>query len=168
MNDRTGTCAASWRDISKELGFIFEPGPSSECIENMTEEADETFIRRLQFLANSLRRRNEPAAADDLEAVIRFKQSSPEEREEALWRDPLHLTLIQRLEKKGPASAGRNSIAPCKGSRRCRGFDTETTDTRIARPASYGRGRVGSRSRSAVWAPAQGRSKSKGLSWAPG
>ena len=29
----------------------------------MTDEADETFIRRLQFLANSLRRRDEPAVA---------------------------------------------------------------------------------------------------------
>jgi len=69
-------------------------------IEKMTDEADETFIRRLQFLANSLRRRDEPAVADDLEAVIRFKQSSPEEREEALWRDPWHLTRIKRLEKR--------------------------------------------------------------------
>jgi hypothetical protein len=32
--------------------------------------------------------RNEPAIADDLEAVIRFTKCAPEEREEALWRDP--------------------------------------------------------------------------------
>ncbi len=74
----------------------------------MTEEADETFIRRLQFLANSLRRRDEPAVADDLEAVIRFNQSSAEEREQALWRDPGHLTLIQRLEKRAQQACDEN------------------------------------------------------------
>ena len=76
----------------------------------MTEEADETFIRRLQFLANSLRRRDEPAVADDLEAVIRFKQSSPEEREEALWRDPWHLSLIGRLEKRAQGARIENEL----------------------------------------------------------
>ncbi len=74
----------------------------------MTEEADETFIRRLQFLANSLRRRDEPAVADDLEAVIRFNQSSAEEREQALWRDPGHLTLIQKLEKRAQQACDEN------------------------------------------------------------
>ncbi len=74
----------------------------------MTEEADETFIRRLQFLANSLRRRDEPAVADDLEAVIRFNQSSAKEREQALWRDPGHLTLIQRLEKRAQQACDEN------------------------------------------------------------
>ncbi len=74
----------------------------------MTEEADKTFIRRLQFLANSLRRRDEPAVADDLEAVIRLNQSSAEEREQALWRDPGHLTLIQRLEKRAQQACDEN------------------------------------------------------------
>ena len=74
----------------------------------MTEEADETFIRRLQFLAKSLRRRDEPAVADDLEAVIRFNQSSAEEREQALWRDPGHLTLIQKLEKRAQQACDEN------------------------------------------------------------
>jgi hypothetical protein len=74
----------------------------------MAEEADETFIRRLQFLANSLRRRDEPAVADDVEAVIRFKRSSPEEREQELWHDPGHLTLIQRLEKRAEQARDEN------------------------------------------------------------
>ena len=74
----------------------------------MTEETDETFIRRLQFLVNSLRRRDELPVADDLEAVIRFKRSSPEEREQELWHDPGHLTLIQRLEKRAEQARDEN------------------------------------------------------------
>ena len=70
------------------------------AVELLTDKADERFIRRLQFVANSLRRREEPSVADDLEAVIRLKHSSSKEREEALWRDPSHLTLIKRLEKR--------------------------------------------------------------------
>jgi hypothetical protein len=66
----------------------------------MTAAAGEDFLRRLQFLARSLSRRNEPAIADDLEAVIRCTKCAAEEREEALWRDPWHLTLIHRLEKR--------------------------------------------------------------------
>jgi hypothetical protein len=76
----------------------------------MTEETDETFIRRLQFLVNSLRRRDELPVADDLEAVIRFTQSAPEEHEEALWRDPWHLTLIQRLEKRAQQARRENQL----------------------------------------------------------
>lgn len=74
----------------------------------MTEAADEDFMRRLQFLARSLRRRNEPAIAGDLEAVIRFTKSAPEQREEALWRDPGHLTLIGRLEKRAEQARNEN------------------------------------------------------------
>jgi hypothetical protein len=65
-------------------------------------------MRRLQFLARSLRRRNELAIADDLGAVIRFTKCAPEEREEALWRDPWYLTLIDRLEKRAEQARTEN------------------------------------------------------------
>jgi len=70
-------------------------------IEKMTDEADETFIRRLQFLASSLRRRDEAAVADDLEAVIRFKR--PPRRSAKKRFGATHGTSrLSRDWKKGP------------------------------------------------------------------
>ena len=93
---------------SHMLFQISVPHILGEKLKKMTEAADEAFMRRLQFLARSLRRRNEPAIADDLEAVIRFTKSAAEEREEALWRDPGHLTLIRRLEKRAEQARTEN------------------------------------------------------------
>lgn len=63
----------------------------------MTNEAD--VILRLQRVAPSYRRAD-PAVADILEAAVRYKQLSPQERDEARARDPSLLTLVTRLDKR--------------------------------------------------------------------
>src|SRR5262249_12722207 len=82
--------------------------PPTTKLNKMIDAADEDFMRRLQFLARSLRRRNEPAIADDLEAVIRLTKCAREEREEAVWRDPWHLSLIRRLENRAEQARTEN------------------------------------------------------------
>jgi hypothetical protein len=72
----------------------------------MTDETD-AIIRRLRRVADSLRR-TEPAVAADVNAAIRLKQSSQEDRELARGRDP---TLIARLESR-VALATRENQSP--------------------------------------------------------
>jgi hypothetical protein len=74
----------------------------------MADETDEAaVIRRLQLAAPSYRR-TDRAVADDLEAAVQYKQFSPEQREEALARDPSLLTLIKRLEKRAQQAIEEN------------------------------------------------------------
>ena|SRR5437868_5423127 len=83
--------------------------------EKMIGGPDDALIRRLQFLANSLRRRGEPGIADDVQAVIHLQQSSSEQREDALWRDPWHLSLIGRLETRAQGARIENDLRLADG-----------------------------------------------------
>ena len=65
----------------------------------MTDEADEALLRRLQNVANYLRR-TEPAVADDMKTAIRYEQSSPEGRKN-MRADRTFGSLISRTRKKG-------------------------------------------------------------------
>ena len=81
----------------------------------MIRGSDDALIRRLQFLANSLRRRGEPVIADDVQTVVQLKQSSSEQREDALWRDPWHLSLIGRLETRAQGARIENDLRLADG-----------------------------------------------------
>jgi hypothetical protein len=89
MRSRSYCSAAASRNVAESYKH-----------EAMIGGPDDALIRRLQFLANSLRRRGDPVIADDVQAVIQLNQSSSEQRQDALWRDPWHLSLIGRLEKR--------------------------------------------------------------------
>ena len=65
----------------------------------MTPELDAVLIR-LQFVAYH-QRRTDSALADDLDAVIRFAQSAPSQRQ----LDP---ALAARLERRAAEAAGAN------------------------------------------------------------
>ena len=72
----------------------------------MTDEADEALLRRLQNVANYLRR-TEPAVAEDMKAAIRYEQSSPVGREN-MRADRTFGSLISRLEKRAARAIAEN------------------------------------------------------------
>jgi hypothetical protein len=72
----------------------------------MTDEADEALLRRLQNVANYLRR-TEAAVAEDMKAAIRYEQSSPEGREN-MRADRTFGSLISRLEKRAARAIAEN------------------------------------------------------------
>jgi hypothetical protein len=79
---------------------------TQEADGQMTDEADEALLRRLQNVANYLRR-TEPAVADDMKAAIRYEQSSPEGREN-MRVDRTFGSLISRLEKRAARAIAEN------------------------------------------------------------
>ena len=89
----------------------------------MTDEADEALLRRLQNVANYLRR-TEPAVAEDMKAAIRYEQSSPEGREN-MRADRTFGSLISRLEKRAARAIAENHPLANESADSC-GTNTQT------------------------------------------